>query len=392
MAKQDNASDSLEQQGWRKASTVIEGFRNRRVHFIEPLGLALMTNRRDPNTGMPGIPKGAVLEIAGGAGKSKSSIIEHYFKNIMKEYPKAKCALLMFEDIDRERLMGLQDQGLDLDRLYLLDYSNSSLETAEVGLNLLLDLAQNDPDVEAVGIDSIGAMAVSKEVFADKSDELKGVDKTPQMAIRANILTRFINQWITLNALTRPTLVFINHMKDQIGQEDFSTFQLKVNQIGEDLNLITPGGVGFKYHCNMRIKVDAKKWPPPKSTDPKHPLYGYREQKGLEVHVKAYRNRYFAGGKEAQAILDFTDPDHVRFNLEDEVISCASYLDIDGIQKSGNGRVSFPLMGDKSYWEKDVVEYMRAHPEVTRDLIKKIAPRAKDMFKFKEKKDDKPKL
>lgn len=379
----NNSEDTVEKKGWRKASEVIEGFRNRRVDFIEPLSLALLTNRRDPITGLPGIPRGSNIEVAGPPNSGKTAIGENFFKNILNFNPEAKVAMLVFEDLDRERLLGLQDEGLDLDRTYILDYSSSSLETAEVGLNSLLELAQ-DKEVVAIIIDSLGAMAVSKEVY-DKSGGLLGVSTNPQMAVRANITTKFYNQWITLDPNTRPTLVAINHMKDQIDNTDFSTFQLQTVQVGKDINLVTPCGTGKNFHQHMRIKCNGKKWPPPKSTDPKHELFEYREQRGLEVHIEVFRNRFYAGAKKVKGVLDFTDPKHVRFDLEDEVISYASYLDIDGISDKGNGRVVFPPLGDKSYRRKECIAYLREHQEMKWGLIKKIALQTERLFRVGKK-------
>ncbi len=309
-----------------------------------------------------------------------TAIADNFIKNIHLLDPTAKVALLCFEDWSPERMKCMAAQGLDLDRLYLLDYTNEALQDADTGLNTLLALAKSG-EVVAVIIDSVGASAVSKEVY-DKSGDLVGVDTNLAMCARANTYTKFANQWQTLNPLTRPVLIYINHYKDKVGQDDASMMQLKANQIGEDLNLPTPGGWGFKYNLNMRLKIDARKWPPPKASDEKHELYNYREQKGLEVFIKAPRNRFFPGFKEAHAILDFTNPHEVRFDIESEVISLCSMLDVEGIQETGNGRVKFPKMGEISYWKKDVVKWLKENPEYRWELIRKLAPLAQKAFKI----------
>ena len=63
--------DPLEKLGFRTAGAVIESFKNRRVHFIEPLGLALSTNRVDPINGLPGLPRGSQIELFAPPGKGK---------------------------------------------------------------------------------------------------------------------------------------------------------------------------------------------------------------------------------------------------------------------------------------------------------------------------------
>lgn len=67
----DKSKDPLEKLGFRTAGAVIESFKNRRVHFIEPLGLALSTNRVDPITGLPGLPRGSQIELFAPPGKGK---------------------------------------------------------------------------------------------------------------------------------------------------------------------------------------------------------------------------------------------------------------------------------------------------------------------------------
>ncbi len=378
--KEEVKKTALEALGFKKAGDAIQAFKNRRCLFIEPVGLALMCDRIDPINGLPGIPMGSQVEIFGPPGKGKSAIADHFIKNIHQLDPKAKVALLCFEEYNPERMEGLFKQGVDKDRLYILDYTNEALKDADTGLNMLLELAQSG-EVVALIIDSVGASAVSKEVY-DKNGDLVGVDTNLAMCARANTYTKFANQFQTINPLIRPVLIYINHYKDKVGQDDASTAQLKANQIGEDLNLPTPGGWGFKYNLNMRLKIDARKWPPPKSTDPKHELYNYREQKGLEVFIKAPRNRFFPGFKECHAILDFSNPNEVRFDIESEVISLCSLLDVEGIQETGNGRVKFPKMGTVSYWKKDVVAWLKDNPEYRWELIRKLAPLAQKAFKF----------
>lgn len=393
MGKKDG--DIFSTLGFRTAGEVIQAFKNRPVHFIEPLGLALSTNRIDPVSGLPGIPRGSQVELLGPMGKGKSSVADNYVRNLHILNPESRVAVLAFEEIDQKRMENLFRQGIDRERYMIMDYSNEDLKDVETALNRALELADTrdssgQPVVEAIIIDSVGASGTSKETYEKDGKTLLGVDTNPQMCHRANIYTKFGNQFSTIDPNRRPSLIYINHYKDPVGQDDPSKHQLKANGIGEDLNLSTPGGWGFKYHLNMRVKVDARKWPPPKSTDEKHELYNYREQKGLEMHLRIIRNRFFAGLKECQAVLDFTDPNDVRFDIESEIISLASLVSIDGIQELGNGRVTFPQLGSKSYFKRDCVKFIRQNPEYKWELIKKIAPLAQKVYSFgtKEKEEE----
>jgi hypothetical protein len=376
--------------GFRSAGEVIQSFKERPVLFMEPLGLALSTNRRDPKNGLPGIPRGSQVEVFGSPGKGKSSLTDALVRNLHQLNSESRAAVLAFEEIDQLRLENLFRQGIDQERYYLMDYTNDKLKDVETALNAALELADANA-VDVIIIDSVGASGTSKETYAKNGKDLLGVDANPQMAHRANIYTKFANQFNTIDPNRRPALIYINHYKDKVGQDDPSTFQLKANQIGEDLNLPTNGGWGFKYHLNMRIKVDAKKWPPPKPTDIRHDLYEYREQKGLEVHLRVLRNRFFPGLKECRAVLDFTDPNNVRFDIESEVLALASFLEIDNIVDLGNGRVQFPPLSEgKSRRKAECVAFLRQNPEYKWELIKKIAPLAQKVYSFggKEEKEE----
>lgn len=392
----------LAELGFSKASDVIESFRNRRVYFVKPLSLALSTARVDPKTGLPGFPAGGIFEVAGSPGKGKTSCWEHAVIEIHRDNPKNEVAILQFESFDDQRFQNLQNIGLDNNRVNMMDYSSADMETAENGLNMLLTLAAHqckedrdpeDPEIVACIIDSFGAMGVTKEIYqvnkqGKVTDELKGVDTTPQMAIRAQIITRFINQWITLDPNKRPQLWIINHMKKQMGQEDFSTRQLNPEKVGEDLNLTTLGGVGFIFHCDLRIRADARKWPPNKDAEV-HPIFENKIQDGLEVFYEVYRNRYFPGKKMCKGILDFSDRRNVRWDLEDEVISYASYLEIDGICSKGQGRYLFPKLGASSYYASKCAEYLRENQDYMWELIREIAKQPEKLFKVSKKAPEK---
>lgn len=396
LKKEEKPKTILEELGFTKASQVIDSFKNRRVYFVRPLSLALSTARRDPKTGLPGFPAGCIAEVAGSPGKGKTACYEHAMIEVHRDNPKNHVAILQFEVFDNERFQNLANIGLDIDRVHMMDYSSADMNTAETGLNNLLALAahqckdgrkEDDPEIIDCVIDSFGAMGVSKEIFnynkqGKITEDLKGVDATPQMAVRAQIITRFINQWITLDPNRRPRLWIINHMKKQMGQEDFSTMQLKPEKVGEDLNLVTLGGVGFIYHCDLRIRADARKWPPNKDAEV-HPIFENKIQEGLEVFYEVYRNRYFPGKKMCKGVLDFSDRKHVRWDLEDEVVSYASYLEIEGIALKGQGRVVFPKLGESSYYASKCAEYLRENQDYMWHLIREIAKQPEKLFKGK---------
>ena len=368
-----------------KASKKIENYKNRRCFPVQPFSLALAIGKVDPQTGLPGLPQGSIIELAGANSKGKTLIMEHAVKAVLDDDPRNKALILFFEPPNLDRLTGI---GVDLDRVYILDYSKSEegfeLEHGEQGLNVLLEVAKTDPWIKITPIDSIGGMQVKKEVTDDKG-EFIGVDKTPQMAIRATILTRFINQWNTLDPNTRPILFLINHMKDQIEAGGFGLDPLKVNRIGENLNYVTPGGAAIKYACDLRIKIDGRKIEVKEGGRPvKHPIFDHNIQTGIEIHLEVYKNKFCnnQGSRRAIGKFDFTTK---SFDLVDEVLSYASYLGIGNISRGAGGFIDGIIPGKKARMS-DVQQYFLDNPKALDDLVKEIAPRSNELFGLKEKK------
>jgi RecA/RadA recombinase len=367
-----------------KASQKVEAYLNRKCYPVQPFSFALALGKIDPETGLPGLPQGCIIEVAGANGKGKSCMLEHSIKAIQDENPEYTCLILAYEPVNFVRM---EDVGIDLNRLYILDYSKVDegieLDTAEQGLNITMFQAQNDPNLKLVGIDSIGGMPVRKEIM-DEKGEFLSVDKTPQMAIRATILTRFINQWNTLDPNTRPILFLINHMKDQIEAGGFGMDMMKVNRIGENLNYVTPGGQALKYACDVRVKIDGRKIEVKEGGRPvKHPIFDNNIQTGLEIHLEIYKNK-FCGNQGSRRAVGKFDFETKSFDIVDETLSYAAYLDICGISKGATGMYE-GIIPDKKLRIAQAKEYFKENPDKLRDIQKEIAKHSNELFGLKKK-------
>lgn len=364
----------------------INDYINRPCFYLEPFGLALAFNKIDPETGLPGIPLGTVWEIAGSNGRGKTLTAERKLVHVHKR-SKKKSIWLGYEPVNMSRLIHLEHQGLDLDKLEILDYSKSpegyELEFGEQGLNTLMSMAETGDFVDVI-VDSIGSMATRREVFDNKGEYL-GVDKTPQLAIRATILTRFINQWLTMDPNQRPILTLINHMKEVVDVGGFGLDPLKVTRIGENLNYNTPGGNGIKFACDLRVKLDARKIELRGGDNKtiKHPVFENPIQTGLEIQYEVFKNKFCGetGSRRAIGKFDFASG---AFDTENEVISYCDYLDLSGINNSG-GFVS-GLIPNKKVRMKEAVAFLRDNPQILEKLMIQIAARSNELFSFKDKK------
>lgn len=365
----------------KSAASKVAEFKNRRCYEIEPFGLALAIGRIDPITGLPGVPMGTIMEVLGPEGCFKTGTHEHLAKHVLSDDPTNEVFYLFFEEPHLGRMEGLADQGLDLNRIHYLDYSapekGSELASAEEALNIMLNVAKESPQVKLCVIDSLGAMAVEKELFDDKG-EFKALDTTPQMAARAGKITMFINQWQRIDPNNRPILLMVNHYK--IPLEVAGPAAYKNIVIGENLKHLTPGGKAKSFAASIRLKLDAKRLDLDDGKT-KHSLFHNKVQEGLEVHIDCFKNKESnqQGSRKVIGKFNFADK---AYDIIDEVLSYAEYLGIDGITKSiTGGRWTVPTIDDKARTLKNLKDVMT--PEIINDLKRKIAPRHNTLFTVK---------
>lgn len=369
----------------KRASDRIEAFRNRRCYEVEPFGVALGLGTIDPITGLPGMSLGTIAEVLGPEGSGKTAFHEHAGKHILSADPENEIFYLFFEPPHLGRMQALEAQGLDMNRVHYEDYSapeaGQELASAEEGLNLMLNIAKESPQVKMCVIDSLGAMAVGKELYDDKG-EFKALDTTPQMAVRASKVTMFINQWLRLDPNTRPILIMINHYKIPIEPSGPAAFKHII--IGENLKHNTPCGKAKSFAADIRIKLDSKRVDLDDGKT-KHKLFTNKIQTGLEIHYDIFKNKN-ANQTGSRKIIGKFDFKTASFDIIEEVLSYADYLGIDGITKGTTGRYTIPSIDDKTRSLKQVKEVVT--PEMINDLKRKIAPRHNELFscKIEEKK------
>lgn len=381
MAKKEEVSEDLklEDLGFRKAGQLIDQFKTKRCYFIEPISLALAFARRDPITGLPGVPQGSIIEGAGKAGSLKSTIAERHAIHVLADDPQNKVAFLNFEYPDQERWGFLEAHGFDRERIYSLDYSNPELTSAEDGLNALLSVAIKFPEVKLVVIDSFGMMAVEKEIKDKDTGEITPIESKQQMAIRATRIKAFLLRWNCLNPNTRPTLMVLNHMYNQLRPEGggFGMDPLKVDKIGEDLNYQTPGGNVWTYIPHMRFRTDAKKWPEPKDAV-KHEYTEGKVYDCLASHIEVYRNKYLPGRHWCYAIYNMEDRTNCHFEIELELLNICDHLEVGEIFKRHGKR--WEIKG-KSYTTDAAVKLLRDDSVLKWSLIRECGmPRNPERF------------
>lgn len=306
----------------KRASDRIEAFRNRRCYEIEPFGLALALGTRDPITGLPGMSLGTICEILGPEGCFKTGTCEHLVKHVLSDDPTNEAFYLFFEPPHLGRMQALESQGLDMSRIHYEDYSapeaGQELASAEEGLNLMLNIAKESPQVKVCIIDSLGAMAVGKELYDDKG-EFKALDTTPQMAVRASKVTMFINQWLRLDPNTRPILIMVNHYKIPIEPSGPAAYKNII--IGENLKHNTPCGKAKSFAADVRLKLDAKRADQDDGKT-RHKLFTNKVQTGLEVHIDCFKNKN-ANQQGSRKVIGKFDFATASYDIIEEILSYA---------------------------------------------------------------------
>jgi len=375
--RQARINANLTKFNFKPTSELIAEYVNKPVYFIEPLSLALAFNHEDPVTGLPGLPLGCIVEVAGGPGNLKSAIAEHFAKQILDADPWNQVACLFFEPCNMLRLKKVLGEDR-MTRMHRLERDSATdLITAEEGLNTLLNFAASTPEIKLCIIDSLGAMATSRELY-DKDGNFKQLDVRAQLAHRASVLTEFINQWNAMNPNTRPILLCLNHMKDAVDTGDATVAQLKVDKIGATIHYESPGGKGFKFACDLRVKAMAKKPDPTTEAEKeKHTLFGNRRMEFLEGHFEVYKNKFCPdfGALTAQGNFNLKEG---CFDIEDEVISYADFLGYEEIRKAG--AYIYVKGSSKALRYSEAIQFLKDNPELKWDIIRKLTKDRSRLF------------
>ena len=351
-------------------TNLISKMKERPVYPFEPLGLALAIGRVDPDTGLPGIPLGKIMEFSGRAGTCKSATADQVVLGVQKKDPEAICLGLFFEEFDDDRFQSL---NLDTDRYWAMDWfsndKNMTLRSAEMGLKTMIQIIKDEPKVKCCVIDSLGAMAVSKEMYTDKGEE-KEFDAYIQYGARAKVTTEFINHYMRIPVTRRPILIMINHSKDKIDANAGGPPKNVI--IDESSKRKTPCGTGKDFRTDVRLECHSRKH----YLDDGKTLnnQGLKIQDGWEVIHEVFRNRGTCEDADRRPQSIFLLDEH-RFDVEEEIIKYAKGLNL--IYSTGNW---IEIEGTKYNGVVKAKEALRNFPELKLSLIKKLAPLAHKIF------------
>ena len=329
-----------------------------RTYSTGCLMLDLAIGRKDPITGLPGIPERAIVEIFGRNQSLKSATAEQLMKNVLDADPNNIVVYIASEEPDTDRFESL---GLDQDRMMVLyHYDDEDLKDKMAEQNLkTAKRAVLDHNVKMVVLDSIRALIPAGELFTEKG--IIGLDEKHPLFQRANLLYRFVCEFDRLSK--RAILFMTNHLPDSIQADPRSLIQ------NPRFTPHTPGGRGKEFMATIRIHSQTS----PIETEA-HDLSGKPMLKGWEVSYRLVKNKYRQKsiGRVATSQFYFDPP---GFRRESDVANCALYLGI--INNSG---AWFYYKDEKIQGRDNLIEYLKEHPEIRENIEKEIVDRAEEVY------------
>lgn len=326
--------------------------------------LDLAIGEKDCDTGLPGIPERAIVEMFGINQSCKTATAEALMKNVLDADPSNRVVCVFAEEPDVDRMLRV---GIDKTRVFPLysyekDGTGVKEGTAETHLETVKLMVQ-DPAVKLVVIDSVKALCSVHQVFKDG----KAIDMSNGMrealAARANMMTRFLLNFKQYNK--RAILFMTNQISDRIATSPFDHLQNPI------FNVQTPGGRGMEYEATIRIRNESR----PIWTKNKHALTEEKLLKGWEIAYKIIKNKYSKKTAYRIAYSDFLfDPP--GFRRSKEILSCAIYLGL--ASRTVNG--IFTLGTKKVQGEENCLRYLDENPKVRMELEAAVIAKADEVY------------
>jgi recombination protein RecA len=230
----------------------------------EVVGVTTGNMSIDSITGIKGFPVGRIIESYGPPSSGKTTVAlqtaAELQKKIISESSEDRIVYVDFEHaLDKKYCLAL---GLDLDHESVIVTQPPTLEE---GAELVKDLVDSG-DVRLVIWDSV-AEGQPKAVLDAETGQA-------QVAIRAKVMSQFLQQSLNLFFENDCTVIFINHIMEKISISGYNR---------GIVSKTTPGGDALKFYASLRlefqptVKAKSKRYNPltnemeefPVSTDTK---------------------------------------------------------------------------------------------------------------------------
>jgi len=182
-------------------------------HIVEDVKLESISTgvvSLDTSLGVGGIPRGRISVIYGAESSGKTTLCLSISRQCLLHGEKV-LYIDVEHSLDRDRALALLGEDVNHDDFVLLHplTAEDALLIAEAGIQGNKKLAVKPKDFSLVIIDSIGALAPSKEQEDDLTDS--------NVALLSKLITKFLRRNGGHVKLNNISLLFIGQVRDKIG-------------------------------------------------------------------------------------------------------------------------------------------------------------------------------
>lgn len=293
-------------------------------HAVQPDIEAISTGSLglDIALGIGGLPKGRIVEIYGPESSGKTTLTLQTIAEAQKKG--GVCAF-----VDAEHALDLsyaRKLGVNVDDLLV-----SQPDTGEQALEIV-DMLVRSGGVDMVVIDSVAALTPKAEIEGDMGDS--------HMGLQARLMSQALRKLTGNIKRTNCLVVFINQIRMKIGV-----------MFGSPET--TTGGNALKFYASVRL--DIRRTGAVKKGE---------EIIGSETRVKVLKNKVAPPFKQAEFEILYNQ----GISLLGEVLSLGVQIEV--IDKSG---AWYSYQGTRiGQGKENVVEYLREHPEIAKEIEDKI--------------------
>ncbi len=272
--------------------------------------------------GVGGVPRGRVIEIFGPESSGKTTVALH----IIAESQKLNGTAAF---VDAEHALDpsyAKNLGVDIENLLV-----SQPDTGEQALEIAEALVRSGA-VDVIVVDSVAALVPRAEIEGEMGDTHVG--------LQARLMSQALRKLAGAISKSRTTVVFINQIREKVGVIYGSPET-------------TTGGRALKFYATIRLEV-RKQENIKQGTD----IIGSR------TRVKVVKNKVAPPFKQAEFDIMYG----FGISKEGSILDVAAELNV--VSKSGawysydNERLG--------QGRENVKEYLKEHPEITREVEHKI--------------------
>ena len=199
--------------------------------------------------GVGGYPRGRIIEIYGPESSGKTTLAIHAIAEAQK---RGGIAAIIDAEHAFDRFYA-QQLGVDIDNLLI-----SQPDNGEQALEIVEQLIRSSA-VDIVVVDSVAALTPKSEIEGEMGDR--------NMGLQARLMSQAIRKLTGTIARTNTTCIFINQLREKIGQMFGPTET-------------TTGGNALKFYASVRIDIRSR-----------NPIKDGEDVLGKRAYIKVVKNK-----------------------------------------------------------------------------------------------------